>query len=133
MWKVKIDGTGKNAGTAVKPWVKRSPGCKTTEPTWQTEEQGSMTIQNMTAKAITRDRVNRTTEQPMATSERVNREPVELGMGANEAIGWGKVWDTFKIGVHGYASRFRHAFSDADIGDQTCKPGTDGMNQGGAG
>ena len=74
---------------------------------------GTMTIQIMTAKAITRDRVNRTTKIP--TCERRDRWPVELGMGPNEDMDWGEVWDTFNFGLAtpaDFGTRFRMLIGD---------------------
>jgi hypothetical protein len=78
----------------------------------------------MTTKAITRDRVNRTTKKP--TCERENRWPVELGMGPNETIDWGEVWDTFKIGLAtpvDFGTRFRMLIGDIQTRNKRNEPG----------
>ena len=83
-----------------------------------------MSIQNMTVKAITRDRVNRTTKRP--TCERRGRWPVELGIGPNEDIDWGEVWDTFKIGLAtpvDFGTRFRMLIGDLQTRNKRNEPG----------
>ena len=78
----------------------------------------------MTAKDITRDQVNRTTERP--TCEAMNRWPVELGLRQNEAIDWAEVWGTFKIGLAtpvDFGTRFRMIIGDLPTRSMRGEPG----------
>ena len=83
-----------------------------------------MTIDEMTAKDMTRDQVDRTTVRP--TCERIARWPVELRLHPNETIKWSEVWDTFKIGLAtpvDFGTRFRMIIGDLGTRSKRQEPG----------
>ena len=81
-------------------------------------------VSEMTAKDITRDRVDRTTKRP--TCEDEGRWPVELKLTRGESINWAEVWDTFKIGIAtpvDFGTRFRMIHGDLQTRSKRREPG----------
>jgi hypothetical protein len=118
IWKVRTDAEGRVTGTI-----------GITFPRLQhyrsrLNNGSTMTIEKMTAKAITRDQVSRTTERP--TCERVGRWPVELRLSQHESINWTEVWDTFKVGLAtpvDFGTRFRMIIGDLATRNKRGEPG----------
>ena len=85
---------------------------------------GEIEFDEMTAKALTRDGVDRKTKRP--TCERLNRWPIELRLQAHESINWMEVWDTFKIGLAtpvDFGTRFRMIHGDLGTRNKRQEPG----------
>ena len=85
---------------------------------------GVINFDEMTAKELTRDGVDRTTARP--TCERPGRWPVELRLHAHETIKWLEVWDTFKIGLAtpvDFGTRFRMIHGDLATRSKRREPG----------
>jgi hypothetical protein len=83
-----------------------------------------MTIDEMNAKDITRDQVDRTTKRP--TCERKERWPVELRLQRHEKLNWAEIWDTFKVGLAtpvDFGTRFRMIIGDLPTRSKRREPG----------
>jgi hypothetical protein len=118
VWKVRTDGEGRVTGTRGITFP-RLEHYRT-----QLHNGDVMTIDEMNAKEITRDRVNRTTVRP--TCEDLNRWPVELRLQQHESINWEEVWDTFKIGLAtpvDFGTRFRMIIGDLGTRSKRGEPG----------
>jgi hypothetical protein len=118
VWKVRTDEEGRVTGTTEATFPRLQH--------YQTKLHNGkiMTIAEMTAKDITRDQVNRTTQR--LTCEKETRWPVELGLRQNEAIDWAQVWDTFKIGMAtpvDFGTRFRMIIGDLPTRSKRGEPG----------
>ena len=118
VWKVRTDGLCRVTGTV-----------GITFPRLQhyiikLQNNDTMSIAEMTAKDITRDLVNRTTERP--TCELETRWPVEFRLPPHEYLNWDEIWDTFKVGLAtpvDFGTRFRFIIGDLPTRSKRGEPG----------
>ena len=118
LWRVRVNMEGRVTGIAGITFPRtsnyRAPAV----------DGGEINFDAMTAKELTRDGVDRTTQRP--TCEKPGRWPVQLRLRAYETINWGEVWDTFKIGLAtpvDFGTRFRMIHGDLGTRSKRGEPG----------